>query len=239
MKIPTIKGVIDRRVLINYTVEPEIIAKFIPKPFRPQVYKGKAIVGICLIRLKDIRPKGLPAFLGLSSENGAHRIAVEWDENGEIKNGVYIPRRDTSSVINNIVGGRIFPGEHCLAKFNVEENNGNYAISFKSSDDTCIAIEAKKTEKFNSNSIFQNLNSVSDFFENGRLGYSPNGKTKFDGMWLKTNQWKVEALEVKSVVSSFFSNETNFPKGSIQFDNALLMTNVEHEWHSVEDKYCI
>lgn len=206
MKIPTIKGIIDRRVLINYTVDPEIIAKLIPKPFRPHVYKGKAIVGICLIRLKHIRPKGLPAFVGLSSENGAHRIAVEWDENGEVKNGVYIPRRDTSSLINNIVGGRIFPGEHCLAKFNVEESNGNYAISFKSSDNTSIAIEAKKTNSFNSNSIFQNLSAVSDFFENGRIGYSPNGKTKFDGMWLKTNQWKVEALEVKSVVSSFFAN---------------------------------
>jgi hypothetical protein len=237
MKIPTIKGIIDRRVLINYTVDPEIIAKLIPKPFRPHVYNGKAIVGICLIRLKHIRPKGLPAFVGLSSENGAHRIAVEWDENGEVKNGVYIPRRDTSSLINNIVGGRIFPGEHCLAKFNVEESNGNYAISFNSSDNTSIAIEAKKTNSFNSNSIFQNLSAVSDFFENGRIGYSPNGKTKFDGMWLKTNQWKVEALEVKSVVSSFFANETNFPKGSVQFDNALLMTNVEHEWHSVEDKY--
>jgi uncharacterized protein YqjF (DUF2071 family) len=237
MKIPTIKGVIDRRVLINYTVDPEIIAKLIPKPFRPHMYKGKAIVGICLIRLKDIRPKGLPAFMGLSSENGAHRIAVEWNDDGEVKQGVYIPRRDTSSIINNMVGGRIFPGEHCLAKFDVEEANGNYAISFKSSDDTSIAIEAKKTEVFNPNSIFQSLQTVSDFFENGRVGYSPNGKSKFDGMWLKTDQWKVEALEVKSVTSSFFDNERNFPKGSVQFDNALLMTNVEHEWHSVKDKY--
>ena len=237
MKIPTIKGVIDRRVLINYTVDPEIIAKLIPKPFRPLVYKGKAIVGICLIRLKNIRPKGIPAFMGLSSENGAHRIAVEWDEDGEVKQGVYIPRRDTSSVINNIVGGRIFPGEHCFAKFNVEETNGNYVISFKSSDNTSIAIEAKKTEVYNPNSIFQNLSTVSDFFKNGRVGYSPNGKTKFDGMWLKTDQWKVEALEVKSVASSFFDNESNFPKGSVQFDNALLMTNIEHEWHSVKDKY--
>ena len=237
MKIPTIKGIIDRRVLINYTVDPEIIAILIPKPFRPNVYKGKAIVGICLIRLKHIRPKGLPAFVGLSSENGAHRIAVEWDEDGEIKQGVYIPRRDTSSVINNIVGGRVFPGEHCLAKFNVEEANGNYAISFKSSDDTSIAIEAKKTEIYNPNSIFQNLSTVSNFFKNGRVGYSPNGKTKFDGMWLKTDQWKVEALEVKSVASSFFDDENNFPKGSVQFDNALLMTNIEHEWHSVKDKY--
>jgi hypothetical protein len=56
-------------------------------------------------------------------------------------------------------------------------------------------------------------------------------------MWLKTDQWKVESLDVKSVTSSFFDNEKDFPKGSVKFDNALLMTNVEHEWHSVKDKY--
>lgn len=39
---------------------------------------AEAIVGICLIRLKNIKPKGFLDFLGLSSENGAHRIAVEW-----------------------------------------------------------------------------------------------------------------------------------------------------------------
>jgi hypothetical protein len=67
-------------------------------------------VGICLIRLKKIRPKGLPDLISLTSENGAHRIAVEWDENGIVKEGVFIPRRDTSSKINSFVEGRIFCG---------------------------------------------------------------------------------------------------------------------------------
>ncbi|MBC7696557.1 MAG: DUF2071 domain-containing protein [Burkholderiales bacterium] len=237
MKIPTLKGVIDRRILINYTVDPEIIAKLIPKPFRPKIFKGKAIVGICLIRLKHIRPIGFPAFTGLSSENGAHRIAVEWDENGIVKEGVYIPRRDSSSLFNTIVGGRLFPGKHYLAKFEVKEFDQNYQVSFKSSDNTTIAIEGKRTTIFNPGSIFETLENASSFFENGSVGYSPNGN-KFDGMLLKTNQWKVEPLEVKSVESSFFNNTKDFPKNSVQFDNALLMTNIEHEWNSVEDKCC-
>lgn len=65
--------------------------------------------------MKNIKPKGFPNFVGISSENGAHRIAVEWDEDGIVKNGVYIPRRDTSSNLNAVVGGRIFPGKHYLA----------------------------------------------------------------------------------------------------------------------------
>ena len=235
MKIPAIHGYIDRRILINFTADPKVVGKIIPFPFRPKIYKDKAIVGICLIRLKKIKPKGLPDFIGVNSENGAHRIAVEWDENGEIKSGVYIPRRDTSLKLNALVGGRIFPGKHYSAKFNVAENNGNYHIDFTSSDNTEIYIDAKETSLFNDNSIFGTLANASDFFEHGDLGYSPN-KGKFDGLRLKAYQWEVRPLEVSKVKSSFFENEEYFPKGSVSFDNALLMTNIEHEWESERNK---
>lgn len=188
-----------------------------------------------LIRLKNIKPKGLPDFIGVNSENGAHRIAVEWDENGVIKSGVYIPRRDTSLKLNALVGGRIFPGRHYYAKFNIEENNGNYHIDFKSADNTEILIDATETRSFSDQSIFETLDNASDFFKNGDLGYSPN-KHKFDGLRLKAYNWKVRPLEVQNVKSSFFENEEIFPKGSVTFDNALLMTDIEHEWKSETDK---
>ena len=235
MKIPKIKGLIDRRILINFTVDPKIVEKIIPFPFRPQIYKDKAIVGICLIRLKKVRLNGLPEFLGISSENGAHRIAVEWDENGEIKQGVYIPRRDTSLRLNTILGGRLFPGKHHLADFNVNEKDDKYHIDFTSSDKTNISIDAFETKTFDRTSIFETLENVSDFFERGAVGYSPNDK-KFDGLRLKAYKWEVRPLTVEKVKSSFFEDENIFPKGSVKFDNALIMTKVEHEWQSEVDK---
>ncbi|MDF2932847.1 MAG: hypothetical protein K0R36_2178 [Chryseobacterium sp.] len=235
MKIPTIHGYIDRRILINFTADPQLVEKILPYPFRPKIYKDKAIVGICLIRLKDIKPKGFPDFLGINSENGAHRIAVEWNEDDEVKSGVYIPRRDTSLQLNTLVGGRIFPGKHYLAKFNVDEKNGNYHIDFKSSDNTKISIDAKETQTFNKNSIFESLENASDFFEKGDLGYSPN-KNKFDGLRLNAYKWQVKPLDVSEVKSSFFEDENIFPKGSVKFDNALLMKNIEHEWKSEKTK---
>jgi len=239
MKIPTIKGIIDRRVLVNYTVDPDVIRKIIPQPFRPKIYKGNAIVGICLIRLKHVRPKGLPGFIGLSSENGAHRIAVEWTENGETKEGVYIPRRDTSSFVNTFAGGRLFPGRHFHAKFDIKEVGGQYHISFKSSDGTTISVDCEKTDQLAPDSIFQTLENASKFFEAGSIGYSPNGD-KYDGLKLKTYNWRIEPLKVTSVHSSFFQNAVDFPTDSVKFDNALLMTKIEHEWHSVPQKsHCL
>ena len=123
MKLLTIHGFIDRRILVNFTANPDVVSKIIPAPFRLKVYKGKAIVGICLIRLRGIKPKGFPSFMGIGSENGAHRIAVEWDEDGITKEGVYIPRRDTSLRFNALVGGKLFPGKHYLAGFDVKEGD--------------------------------------------------------------------------------------------------------------------
>src|SRR5688572_9935773 len=99
MRLPVIAGVIKRRILVNFRVAPEVIQRILPYAFRPKLYEGHAIAGICLIRLEQIRPIEFPAFLGISSENAAHRIAVEWrDADGITREGVYIPRRDTGSV---------------------------------------------------------------------------------------------------------------------------------------------
>lgn len=236
MKIPTIQGIIDRRILINYKVDKKVLTKILPEPFRPKLVDNKGIVGICLIRLKNIRPMSFPKNIGISSENGAHRITVEWNENGELKEGVYIPRRDTSSKLNSLAGGTIFPGVHHSADFSVQENQGNYEVSFKSKDNTSLSIKAKETSEWNPDSVFKNLEAASDFFKNGAVGYSPN-KTdnKYDGLELKTFNWKVTPLKVSDVKSSFFDNEKLFPKASIEFDNALLMKGINHEWRSLKE----
>ncbi|MFT5917164.1 MAG: hypothetical protein ACJAWV_003593 [Flammeovirgaceae bacterium] len=233
MKIPKIRGVIDRRILINYQIDKEVLENYLPKPFRPKLVNGKGIAGICLIRLKEVRPKGLPKQVGISSENGAHRIAVEWMEDGKLKEGVYIPRRDTSSKLNALAGGTIFPGIHHYAKFTVNEEDGNYEVGFVSDDNEYLFIKASETANWNQESVFENLECVSKFFENGSVGYSPD-KKDFDGLELKAYSWQVSLLEVENVKSSFFENEKIFPKGSVKFDNALLMKDIEHEWIGLE-----
>jgi hypothetical protein len=237
MKLPVIEGVIDRRILINYTVDPEVLARYLPKPFRPKMVHDRGVAGICLIRLKNIRARGLPEMLGINSENAAHRIAVEWTEAEKTKEGVYIPRRDTNSVFNHWAGGNLFPGIHHLAKFDVREHADSYELDIESEDGTAISISAKPTMVFPSSSVFENLDTASSFFRKGSLGFSPN-KKDYDGLELKTEQWKVMPLQVDRVNSSFFNNETLFPKGSVVFDNALLMKDIRHTWHSVENCLC-
>lgn len=232
MGIPTIQGVIDRRILVNFRVRPEAIRPLLPAPFRPKLVRGWAMAGICLIRLKQIRPRHLPAFIGVGSENAAHRIAVEWDESGMTRQGVYIVRRDSSCRFNALAGGRLFPGAHHLASFDVHETADTFQIKIHSDDDALrVRVDARVTTALATGSIFASLDEASAFFEAGAVGYSPGiDDSKFDGLELRSFGWKVEPLELEAVESSFFADALKFPAGTVEFDCALLMRGIEHEW---------
>jgi hypothetical protein len=191
------------------------------------------MAGACLIRLRDVRPRFVPPFLGVCSENAAHRIAVEWDQDGYTREGVFIPRRDTSSRLNALAGGRLFPGEHHHAAFQVQEHDDRYRVELNSDDRrTHLLVEGHVAEDLAPTSTFGSLRQASDFFERGSLGYSVTAVPgQFDGLELRSFNWQVQPLAVDKVESSFFEDRALFPPGSVRFDCALLMRGIEHEWH--------
>jgi Uncharacterized conserved protein (COG2071) len=237
IKLPTIQGLIRRRLLVNFRVAPDVMQRLLPSRFRPKLQGDFAVAGICLIRLEEIRPKHLPRFVGLSSENGAHRIAVTWEEDGETREGVYIPRRDTSSRMNHYAGGRVFPGEHHHAVFDVQDDGDRIDLKMRAKDDgVSVGVRARGAERLPDTSVFASLDEASTFFAKGSVGWSvTSDKDRLDGIKLVAKTWKVGALDVELVRSSFFADEALFPKGSITFDCALVMRDIEHEWHSEAD----
>ncbi|MEX2114105.1 MAG: DUF2071 domain-containing protein [Pirellulales bacterium] len=238
MRVPALQGIIRRRILVNYRVDPDVIQRLIPVRFKPKLYEGHAIAGICLIRLEQVRPKSLPAMFGLHSENAAHRVAVTWnDERGELREGVFIPRRDTNSLLNHWVGGRLFPGEHQRARFTIREAREEIDFRMRSLDGK-VAVEllGSTATELPKSSIFGSVAEASRFFAAGSLGYSPTrNPCRFDGMLLEIARWQVLPLAIRSVHSSFFANAAQFPPGSAEFDHALIMRDLTHSWYSAAD----
>lgn len=235
MKAPNLRGEIERRLLVNYRVDPEVAQTHLPAPFRPQVRNGYAVAGICLIRLGSMRPSGLPRSVGLRSENAAHRFAVEWDDptNGP-QSGVYIPRRDSNSRLNVILGGRAFPGEHHLATFDVSESDQSLHVAYTARDGSAsVSIDATVEPDLGASALFDSLDDASRFFERGALGYSAtHTKGKFDGLRLLTSAWRVEPVRVTAAASSVFDDPQLFPPGTAVLDDALLMRRVPVEWEA-------
>ncbi|MEK7483998.1 MAG: hypothetical protein AABZ60_06675, partial [Planctomycetota bacterium] len=135
---------------------------------------------------------------------------------------------------------RLFPGVHHRAVFTVHETKSSFSVSLKSKDgEVDVAIAGNISEKLPSTSVFSSLEEASAFFEAGSLGYSvTRSPHRFDGMELRCKNWKIQPLAVDSIRSSFFEDKSRFPEGSVKFDCALLMSDINHEWLGREDLCC-
>jgi hypothetical protein len=239
MFLDSIHGIIDRRVLLNYRIVPEVLAQALPPPFRPKTYAGWGIGGICMIRFRDLRPRLTPSWLGLGSENAAHRIAVEWDQDGKREEGVFIPRRDTNSWFNATLGGRVFPGIFERSTFEVKENSESVSLRIIRNDgEEEAAFSGVVASRLPETSVFPNLAEATEFFSLGATGYSATREQNhFHGMELRTLDWTIAPLRIESAHSCYFSDTRIFPPRSVHLDCALLMRTVLHEWHSRPDLY--
>jgi hypothetical protein len=238
MKLPALSGIIRRRILVNFRVQPEVMQALLPAPFQPQLVGGSAIAGVCLIRLEQVRPRFLPASFGFPSENAAHRVAVCWtDEAAELRHGVYVPRRDTDSVCTSLAGGRLFPGEQQHARFTVRDEGRLIDFAMQSADgQVAIRLRGRTGHALPAASVFTSVDEASAFFQAGAVGYSATrAGSRLDGMCLCTEVWEIEPLLLDSIYSSYFADEAIFPRGSVEYDSAFLMRNIPHEWQSVPD----
>jgi hypothetical protein len=222
-------------------VDPTALSRVLPSPFRPKLYDGVGIAGVCMIRFRGLRPRGLPSWLGLGSENAAHRIAVEWEADGVRQEGVFIPQRNTNSIFNRILGGRIFPGIFTEARFDSTDTDDEVGLRIVNPDRTLeVAFRGTRTERHSADSIFPSLDVAAGFFSLGATGYSATHRPDhYHGMTLHSLDWRVAPLIVHEHHSRFFTDRTRFPTGTVELDCALLMRSVPHEWHSRPDVFTV
>jgi hypothetical protein len=150
-----IEGVMRRRVLLNFRMDPDLVAPLLPESLEVLTHRRFAIVGICLIGMERLRPKGLPSWLGLTSENMAHRIAIRYPTSTGMSDGVFIWRRDTDHCLVSLLGGRLFPGVHQSAAFTIDERENSISICVRTRDGAAdVRFEASYGTEWHSQSVF-------------------------------------------------------------------------------------
>lgn len=223
--VPKLAANIERRLLINYRVDPAVAQSLLPDSLRPQLVDGSAVAGVCLLRLGALRPAWMSARIGWGAENAAHRIAVEWDDARGTHSGVYIPQRHSASWLPVAVGGRIFPGVHEHAHFESREAGGRLTVAMTSTT-TNVRADVVIASTWSS-TLFETVEDASAFFQAGAVGWSPSRGGTLEGLRLETTQWRVLPGEALSVESSFFDA---LPSGAAELDSVLVMRNVPIEW---------
>jgi hypothetical protein len=235
--LPVIQGVIARRMLLNFRADADVVQRLLPAPLQVDRQNEHAIVGVCLIRMENLRPHGVPGLLSLSSENMAHRVAIQYPTDDGIRPGVFVWRRETDQRLVELLGGRLFPGVHHLARFQVSENESKLAMDVTTEDGkTDVNFSARVSGEWCRTPSFGSFDEISEFFRKGDCGFSCSLRgTELEGLQLKMLSWEMVPMEVESQHCAFYSDPQRFPVGSLTFDCGLLMRGLPHEWHQLTD----
>jgi hypothetical protein len=233
MRRPDLAATVERRLLVNYRADRHVVGRLLPAGLRPQLVDGAAVVGICLIRMSRLRPAGLPSWRGPTVEAVAHRVAVEWsDGDGRRHRGVHIWRRDTSSALAALAGGRLYPGVHGRARIDVDESADVVHVDLRGGDGLRVDVRAIAAPRLGG-SLFAGVGEASDFFAAGSVGSSPARRGGLEAVELLTDAWAVQPVHVVHARSSFLDDTDRFPRGSLELDDALLMLDVPVRWRRV------
>jgi hypothetical protein len=137
-----VRGVLRRRLLVNAVVDPEEAALRLPAGLRPHVTALGTVVGCCLLDITELRPRPLPAAVGIRQRAAAHRISVEWgSEHGETIVGVWVPDRRTDARLAVALGGRWFPGVHKPADVSIDLRADGLSWRFDDAGDFLIDVD--------------------------------------------------------------------------------------------------
>lgn len=230
----TLRAQVRRRLLISYRVDPKVAQSLIPEQFRPQIVDGSAVAGVCMIGLQSVRPGWLRPRLGFRTENVAHRIAVEWDEDGKTRSGVYIVERHSSSLVPVLAGGRLFPGVQKRARFQLDETASRFRLGM-SAPGMRVSVDVQLGGEWTS-SLFPTVEAASAFHEQGAVGWSPRRDgVGVEPLELTSKEWAVEPGRVLSLQSSYFNA---LPDGAAVLDSVVVMRDLPFFWdtpHIVPD----
>jgi len=224
---PAIRGVIERRILVNYRVDLGKLDTVLPEPFKGREVgeSGKGIGSICLMRLGDARVRFAPEAFGFSVETATHRISAVRNKNGGTEDCVYVPQRVVSSRFCASMGERLLPAELECGDFRVEERNGVCRIRVDCGDEFAgVEIKEKEGGEIEDGSVFESAGSAAEFFCEAGMRYSPSGD-RYEGVELCPREWEMESVEVTGSRSSFFER-----LDGAELDSAFRMEGIEHEW---------
>src|ERR1700722_17627537 len=213
--LPLIQGVIARRMLLNFRADADVVQRLLPPPLEVDLQHGHAIVGVCLLRLENSRPQGVPGFLGISSENVGHRVAIRYPSRDGMRPGVFVWRRETDQRLVQLLGGRLFPGVHHRARFQVSESQNHLAMDVTSDDGKAdVRFSAQVSREWRHTPSFDSFHEVSEFFPNGDCGFSCSSRgDELEGLQLKMIKWEMVPMAIESQHCAFYADPQRFPAG--------------------------
>lgn len=126
----TMRGRLARCWLFGYETDPAEARALVPAPLEPVVRDGRAFWNLVICRVEAMRPRGLPAFTGMSYWHVAYRLQARLGDT----EGLFFVRSDCDSRLMSLAGNLMTDYRFHSAGITVVEKGSRVRIAIDSAE---------------------------------------------------------------------------------------------------------
>lgn len=212
----TMVGTIERCWLFTYQTPAEEARALVPRELELVTRDGCAFWNIVVCQLRAMRPKGLPAFLGVSYWHVAYRFYVRFHpESGPPFEGLYFIRSDCDSRLMAWMGNLLTDYHFHPAVIAVSEQAPLLHITIQSPDCPALAtLDRLRPPQLPAHSLFSSLEEAAAYLKYKPIGISLNTAGRANVVAIRRDEaaWKSRLVHVISADWRFFEGKSVRPE---------------------------
>jgi hypothetical protein len=229
---------LEHRLLVNFRVPSPALEELLPAPLRPREVKGYGLISVCLRRHAMPLPPAAGRWISTSAEVAVHRIAVEWEREGQVRPGLLVLQTDVSSIPGLLVASHLFPGPLHRARFESETYEGEVQTQFlQPAGSVQFSFRGASSAGIPRDSVFTAPQEAYGFFKREELALcARKGAGNFGRRQVRHGDHVFEPLHVHDVRCSLFETWAESHGITLELDSAFLARRLMHAWQRQEER---
>ncbi len=225
-----VEAFFDSSLVLTFALPKEQLQSFIPECLSLDTHKNKwAFIAVALVQTKDLRPKGLPKFLGNDFFLVGYRIFVRYtNTQGKRLRGLYIIKSETDKKKMEFMGNMFTHYNYTTTDIKKTLNTNSITINSKKSN-FHITYESPTSQiDLPKNSPFESWKEARRFAGPLPFTFTYNEKTKevliIEGV---RSNWKPRPIKVSSYHIDYLNS---LELDNLVLANAFIIENIPYYW---------
>jgi hypothetical protein len=230
-----IKAHFDFSVVLTYAFPENLLAPLLPPGLAIDSFQGYGFLAVAMVQTRNLRPSGLPSFLGTDFFLSGYRIFVKYHTpEGKRYRGLYILRSDTDSRFMKLAGNILTHYKYNSISLTLQQNADTLEIQTAATQkefNTHIRIiTGNKQQALPAGSVFADWTAARRFA--GPMPFTFDYEKETNSMLLVEGQrenWTPEPVGVE-IAQIGFLNTPPFNQHPAILSNAFITRNIAYRW---------
>lgn len=227
------RTVFRRCLLVNFGVDPDVLASVLPPGIEPDLHGGEAFLSIVVAELDRMRPAFLPRVMGVTYNQIVYRAVVRCGD----ERGVYFLRSDADNGVMCAFGNALSFFRFHRSAIAFRDHDGLFDLDVVTAGEVTADIHATYTladarSELPETSTFEDLSRAQAWLVELYAAFARTpGRAHVDVVRIARGGWNLRVVEDLRGQYAFMSAGAPFGPGTARLDSTFLADDIGYRWH--------